>query len=306
MTGVETPSIGITALELLSANMPEKGTRNATFQAEVRDDGKVTKQAHGYLLFAFCCLLLTSAALGAGPDVQEIVRRSVQQNQNDWKMKPLYSYTEQDALSEHGKTTRREFRVHMIDGSPYSELIAQNGKPLPESLAISEQTKLQAETTRRHAESPAARRRRIAAYERGRHQQNALLQEMVKAFNFKLAGSEEINGHRCYILDAEPNAAYRPSSNETKVLKGMRGRMWIDANEYHWVKVQAHVFQPVSLAFFMAHVQPGTEFLLEKAPVAQGVWMPSHFVTTVRATALMLWSKNYTSDERYSDYMQGR
>lgn len=259
------------------------------------------------LLFVLWCLLFTSAAAGlaAGPDAQEIVRRSVQQNQNDWKMAPQYSFTQQDTLNEHGKMTQRKFRVHMMEGSPYKELIAQAGKPLPESLMIAEQAKLQDETASRQHESPPARRGRIAAYERGRHQENELMQEMVKAFNFTLLGREQMNGRDCYVLDAEPNAAYRPSSNETRVLKGMRGRMWIDANEYQWVKVQARVLRPVSVAFFMAHVQPGTEFLLEKSPVAPGVWLPSHFLTTVRATAFMVWNKNYTSDERYSDYTQG-
>jgi hypothetical protein len=53
---------------------------------------------------------------------------------------------------------------------------------------------------------------------------------------------------------------------------------------------------------FIAHVQPGTEFILEQAPVENGVWLPTRFVTEVRATALMFWSKKYSRSETYSNY----
>ena len=129
-----------------------------------------------------------------------------------------------------------------------------------------------------------------------------MMRDMWDAFDFTFIGEELVNGHNCYVLDAMPRSGYQPRSNETKILTGMRGKMWIDVHEYQWVKVQARVFRPVAIGLFIAHVQPGTEFILEQAPVDTQVWLPVRFVTEIRATALMFWSKKYSRSETYSNY----
>src|SRR5205807_7666656 len=129
-----------------------------------------------------------------------------------------------------------------------------------------------------------------------RRQDHALMMEMVKAFDFKLLGEEAVNGRRCFVLAASPRPGYQPRSRDSKVVKGMRGKMWIDAEQYQWVKVRADVFQPVAFGLFIAHVQPGTEFTLEEKPVQQNIWLPSHFSTTVKANVLF-FSRNSADDE---------
>ena len=81
----------------------------------------------------------------------------------------------------------------------------------------------------------------------------------------------------------------------------MRGKMWIDAEQYQWVRVHAEVFRPVAFGLFIAHVEPGTEFTLEEKPVQSGLWLPSHFSMQVRANVLFL-SRNSNDDETYSNY----
>jgi hypothetical protein len=247
-------------------------------------------------------LICVAYAFGAPPDVEEIVNRSIEKNESNWKVAPQYTFTERDSVTENGKLTRRTFKVLMIDGSPYNRLIAEDGELLPAVEAAAEEKKLEVEISRRSHANPSARRQRIAAYERDRQQEHALMRDMWRAFHFRLLGEELVNGRNCYVLEATPNPGYRPSSNETKVLTGMRGKMWIDVREYQWVKVQAQVFRPVAFGLFLAHVQPGTEFILEQAPVDAEVWLPLRLVTEVRATALIFWSKRYSRTESYFDY----
>lgn len=52
------------------------------------------------------------------------------------------------------------------------------------------------------------------------------------------------------------------------MLRGMEGELWIDEATFQWVKVQARVIRPVSIEGFLARVEPGTRFELEKMPVA--------------------------------------
>ncbi len=252
----------------------------------------------GWLLGLVAAPFLVAASL---PDADEIVRKSVANTQADWRAAPQYDFMERDVVSKTGRRTKT-YRVIMIDGSPYNELVAQNGKPLPPAQSSEEQRKLREEIARRQHETSEQRQKRVAEYEKERHQDNALLSEMAKALNFRLAGEDTVNGRRCYILTGMPKPGYEPASRETKVLKGMRGKMWIDEQQFQWVKVEADVFRPVEFGLFIARVEPGTRFELEQRPVQGNLWLPSHFSMRVTARVLEMWSKHSAADETYWKY----
>lgn len=243
------------------------------------------------------------AATLPSPNVQQLVQRSEQAIAEDWKQAPNYSFVERDVESKRGgQPVVKTYQVVIIDGSPYNRLIAINDTPLGSAEQAQEVRKLQAEVHRREQESPRDRQKRIDKYLRERHQDNALFKEMVNAFQFELAGQESVNGHSCWVLDATPKPGYVPTSRETKVLSGMRGRLWIDQASGQWVKVEAEVFQPVSLYGFIAKVHAGTRFMLEQEPVGPHLWLPKHFVTHVSASALGFINENSVDDETYSNY----
>jgi len=253
---------------------------------------------------AVSAAFLVSAALGADAAsgrVEEIVARSVQNTNADWAAAPRWDFTEHDVITKDGKKIVKASEVTMIDGSPYNKPIAWNGHPLSAAQAANEERKLQQETARRRDESPAARQKRIAEYQKQRRQDRELMQQMARGFRFKLLGEEMVDGRRCFALEATPRPGYEPPTRDTKVLTGMRGKMWIDAEQYQWVKVHAEVFRPVRFGLFIARVQAGTEFTLEQKAVAGNVWLPSHFETRVRAKVLV-FSRRSIDDETYSDY----
>jgi len=231
----------------------------------------------------------------------QIVQQSVANTTRDWNAAPRFNFTERDVITKHGERTVKTYQVLMIEGSPYNKLIAINEQPLSASEAGAEQRKLQQEIARRQAESAARRQKRVGQYERERRQDHALMAEMAKAFDYQLIGEETVNGRRCFALVATPKPSYQPVSRETKVLKGMRGHLWVDTQDYQWVKVEAEVFRPVAFGLFIAHVNPGTKFVLEQKPVEGNLWLPSHFSMRVNAKVLFS-SRNSNDDETYWDY----
>lgn len=241
------------------------------------------------------------AAAPAPDRVERIVAESVHNTNADWSAAPRYDFTEQDVITKRGKRAVRTYQVIMIEGSPYNKPTAIGGRPLSPAQQAAEERKLNQEIARRGAETAAQRNKRVAEYNRERRQDHLLMQEMVRAFDFKLAGEEAVNGRRCYVLNATPRPDYLPTSRETKVLKGMRGKMWIDEQQKQWVKVHAEVFRPVAFGLFIAHVQPGTDFELEQKPVEGNLWLPSHFMMHVRAQVLV-WSRRFADDETYTNY----
>jgi len=253
-------------------------------------------------------LLVTVAVTGmfsaaANPDPQGIIRRSVAATKSDWEQAPKYSYLERDVESKrHSPPIAKTYRVLMVDGSPYNLVTAMNDQPLSPDEKVAEQRKLEKEIGRRRNESERERQKRIARYRKESERDHDMLQEMIDAFEFHLSGEARVDGHDCWVLDAEPKAGYEPGGHEGRVLKGMKGRLWIDKASDQWVKVHAEVVKPVSFYGFLAKVGPGTEFDLEQAPVAGDIWMPKMFNMSVHASALGFFSENSTENDTYRDY----
>ena len=254
---------------------------------------------------ALLIFVIATAAFGAQqPDAQQIVSRSVQAIEDDWSQAPNYSFHERDVTSKRGGAEKtKAYEVLMIDGSPYNRLLAVNGQPLSSAEQADQESLLRAEIERRQHESSRERGRRIAKYQKEREQDHEMLKNMVAAFDFRLIGEETMDGHDCWVLEATPKRSYRPTSRETKVLTGMRGKLWVDKSQYQWVKVEAEVTHPVGILGLVARVGPGTRFLLEQAPVSGNLWLPSHFSMQVNASAFGFINENSTDDERYDRYV---
>ncbi len=251
--------------------------------------------------FSVLCLAAAAFAARAPVDVQSIVQRSVAANDADFRAQPQYSYDVREAGPDGVKT----YEVRMILGSDYRKLIAENGEPLSPEEQKKEERKLADEIAKRRAESPADRRDRIAKYERDRRRDHAMMQELTKAFNFRLLGTQKLGAFQCYVLRATPRPGYQPPNRDTEVLPGMEGRMWIDTKTFQWVKVEARVVHPVSIEGFLAEVEPGTRFELEKMPVGDGIWLPKHFAMRSDARILHLFSKKDHEDDTFFDYRKG-
>jgi hypothetical protein len=195
----------------------------------------------------------------------------------------------------------KTYKVFMIDGSPYNLVTSINDQPLSASEQAEEQRKLQREIERRRQESRRERERRIVRFNRENAHDHELLTAMVDAFQFRFADEAEVDGYRCWVLDAQPKPGYQPASREERVLKGMQGRLWIDQRTYQWVKVHAEVVRPVTFYGFFAKVGPGTEFDLEQGRVTDNLWLAKRFSMRVKASALG-FNEDSTENDTYRDY----
>lgn len=249
----------------------------------------------------FLQLLAPLLAIATPPDVKAIIAKSVQANHIDFNAAPHYNNKEEDSFGYGSKT----YQVTMIEGSPYRRLLAINGKPLPPDQEKRELEK-EAEVRReRHAETPAARRARIAKFERSRLRDSAMMSQLTKAFNFAFEGEETIRNHRVFVLKATPRAGYQPPNRDCEVLPGMEGKLWIDQESFHWVQVMAEVLRPVSISGFLATVEPGTRFELQKEPVGDGkAWLASDFEMKSSAKVLYVFNRNSQEKTRFWDYQK--
>ncbi len=219
-------------------------------------------------------------------------------NQADWNASPEYSHKERDRDATGTKT----YEVTMIEGSPYQSLVAVNGNALSAQDQAKEKQKLQEITSRRRSESKRQRDARVAKYQKNRKRDHLLMEQLTAAFDFTLVNEAKLGPYDVYVLRASPREGYRPPNMESQVLPGMKGQLWIDKQTFQWVKVTARVIQPVSIEGFLAEVEPGTYFELEKMPVSEGIWLPKRFVMKSHSKILFMIGHNAQDDETYFDY----
>jgi hypothetical protein len=250
--------------------------------------------------FALCAMFTSSAPPAiAQCDAATIIQRSVQANSEDWKAAPQYDYFERDRQPNGGTRTYENL---MILGSPYQRLMAVDGKALPPEQQAQEEQKWKETILGRKRESPHDREARIAKYERERKRDQVLLEQMTKALDFQAVGEKKVGPNEVCVFKATPRPGYEPSSREAKVLTGMEGTLWIDANTSQWVRVEAHVIHPVSIEGFLAQVEPGTRFELENMSVEDGIWLAKHFEMKSQARVLFFFTRKTQEDETYYGY----
>lgn len=234
----------------------------------------------------------------AQSDVATIIQKSIEANQRDWAANPQFDYYERDRIGQGSKT----FQVTMLYGSPYQRLVEVNGEKLRPAEEFAQQRKFRQAVAQRRAESARQRRARIAKYEADRRRDQLMLTQLTQGFNFSLQGVQNLDERKVYVLKATPRSGYRPPNRDCQVLPGMEGTLWIDQRTFQWVKVEAHVIRPVEIEGFMAKVEPGTQFALEKMPVEGDIWLPKRYTMTAAARVLFLLPHHSQEDDSYFNY----
>jgi outer membrane lipoprotein-sorting protein len=256
---------------------------------------------HRHLIIVFLCSAGFQSVFHAA-DIEEIVRRGNATLQSDWAADPDYAYVERDEVLKNEKTTSKTSRVVYIAGSDYYLPLAIDDQPLTPDLGKAELQKLKNEVRRRNAESPAARRQRIAIYRKERGENEALVLDFPNAFNFELLREETMDGHLAYVLSGTPKKRTGVTSNAAKVLSGMRGTVWVDKDNFHAVRVECDVVTPVPVYGILAKVLPGTHVGFAMAPVTDSVWLIGEFSMTLKVSKFFLFKSTQETRSTYTEY----
>lgn len=255
------------------------------------------RQSFVYILFMAAALLPYCYAANK-PNVAEIIRQSTEANDRDWSAITKFDNYERDRNKDGDKT----YAVTMLYGTPYSRLIAINGHTLNSSQQKEQQEKYEKAVAQRKNESPEERSKRIAKYDADLKRDHTMLEQMTKAFDFRLVGTRHLSGYVVYELKATPRAGYKPPDRDSEVLPGMEGTLWIDQKTFQWVKVEAHVIRPVSIEGFLAEVEPGTNFEVEKRPVSGDIWQTSHYSMKANAKVMLVFHHRGEENDSYYNY----
>jgi hypothetical protein len=264
----------------------------------------------------FLVMLAASAALfaqsgGSSPDkpqnhasvldARQIVDLSVAASEHSWLARGHYTYTERDEdrrLDAHGQIKSNNVdvsRMILVNGERFEQLMERNGQ-LP---SAEERRKQDEDVEKLKHETPEERAARFHKDQENR----SFLEEVLQAFDFQLIGEDIVDGEPAYVLQATPHPGYHANGKYGKMFSKVEGKLWVDKQNFGWIKVDGQVTQSFSMGLFVARVQRGSHIILEQTCVGDGVWVPKRL--EVRASARILFLKSLDIDRilTYSDYL---
>ncbi len=260
-------------------------------------------------LFVFLApVLLTAQFTSPEASAEAIVRQSLERDWMNFDRARDYTFietTETRRLDGKGrikKTESESFDVLILGGRPYKKLIEKNGRPLSPQEAVKAEADFEKELRKRRGESEKQRAALAAKQEKERRESRKFLNEIPEAFTFQLAGVEQFDGRPVWVIDAEPRPEFRPKVKRADLLKKFRGRLWIDQQQYQWVRVEMETIETVSFGLFLARLGPGAQLSFEQARVNDEVWLPRRASTRLTARLGLVARLNAETDVEWKQY----
>jgi hypothetical protein len=250
-----------------------------------------------------------SPAMTGQPDPQAIVRRSIEVDEESGsEIVRNFIFVERSDkkdLDGNGHVKSRVLKTHevvMHDGTPIRRLIAQDDKPLSAEEQRSQEEGFRKAIEARKRESSAERQKRIRESEERRTRYRKAIREIPDAFNFRLAGEERIGGRPAWVLGAEPRPGYRPKDRYSKLFTQLKGRLWIDQEDYHWARVEAELLDSVWFGWILVRIARGTKVKMDQMRLNDGLWVTKHLWYTASARVGLLMTYHVEEEFDYRDY----
>jgi hypothetical protein len=233
----------------------------------------------------------------------------------DDDLQHAYTYTERRRdvrISGFGKVTvgpMRTFEVYPSNkpGRTYKRLIAVEGKPLPaDELARRDEEHRRnviAEMERDKAETPAARRARLAKEAEERRERDQIVNDAFAIFEANVVGREVIDGQDVLVLWIAPRRNVAPKTREGGYMKKFNGKIWVTEADGDIVKLDLTAFDDISVGLgFVGRVHQGARLEFARRRVNNETWLPASSHITAKGRTLLF--RPFTFDVRtdYQDY----
>lgn len=241
-------------------------------------------------------------------DPKEIVRRGLDADQRDFQLARNYTHERREdlkVLDKHGALKKHEintFDVTILYDEAYSRLIRKDDKPLTDKEEKKEAEKLDKFVAEHQSESAREREKRLEKLEKERQEERAFVRDIINAYDFRIAGEEQVRGHDAYVVEANPRKDFHPTQPHADVLAKLRGKIWIDKQDYGWVKVEAETLETISWGLFFLRIHKGTRMTFEQTRVNDEIWLPLRISVNARARLAIFVNDSFDWELSYSNY----
>jgi hypothetical protein len=244
--------------------------------------------------------------------MQQLFRVAADKDLENDKRQRDYTYIEREVqhnLDGKGQTKSTEIKTYEvleIYGEQVQRLIEKDDKPLNSKEAAKEEEKIQKIIDKRKNESEEDRKKREEKEQKAHEEDRKFEREAADAFNFKLGGTELVDGRESWIIEAEPRPGFEPHTRGAKILTKFHGRVWIDKNDLQLAKMDIEAIDTVSFGWVLARVHKGTRVIFEQTRVNDEVWLPRHVAFKVDARVALFKGFKLDGEQTFRDYKKFR
>ena len=236
----------------------------------------------------------------------------MQHDVSNWEQEKNYMFVqriEEREMNPDGSVKTKKSQTEEIIflyGQPYAHLIKRNDQQLSDGEAKKVEKKLNDTMEKRSHETTGERQKRLEEFEKKHQEEHSFLLEVPQAYNFKIEGEETLNGRAAYVISGQPRADFRPNLNPARVLPKLRPKLWIDKQDYEWLKLEADVIDTITWGGFLLRLHPGSHIELEQTLVNNEVWLPLHAQISFDARVALVKSIRMDIDAKFSEYKKFR
>ena len=133
-----------------------------------------------------------------------------------------------------------------------------------------------------------------------------LLLDFPGILTFRVIGEEVKDGRPAYLLAATPRPRVVPTTRAAKVLTGVEGKVWVDKETLHPIRIECTVVRPVPVCGMLASVLPGTEIEIVMTQVEPSIWLIDLVSMKLKVSEIHLFKSVSTTRTTYSHYRLNR
>jgi len=249
------------------------------------------------------------------PATHEFIRKLRAAIRFDDDLQQAYTYLEKRRdvkITGFGKVSVgpvRTFEVYPSNqpGRTYKRLVAVDGKPLPpEELARRDEEhrrNLLGEIERDKAETPAARKARLAKEEQERRERDAIVNDAFAIFEATAIGRDIVDGQETVVLWIKPRRNVSPKTREGGYMTKFAGKLWVVESDGQIVKLDLTAFDDISVGYgLVGRVHQGARLEFARRRVNNEAWLPGSSHITAKGRTLLFRPFDFDVRTEYLDY----
>jgi hypothetical protein len=268
------------------------------------------------------CLLAAAFAVAPSlaeekplPDVKTVLKELRKTVHTDRALLSQYTYLEKNTekrLDKKGHVTQTETKTiemypSIEEDLSYSRVVAKDGKPIDKAELAQkddEQRKKVLEwSLKLEHESAADKEKRLAKVAEEYRKENAAIDEAFALYSVSVTGRETVDGHQAIVLAFQPKPDFKTTTDAGKILKKVRGRIWVDERAYEMIRIDAELTDTVSFGLgVLARLSPGAHATFQRRLVNNEIWLPAESRFTGNARIMLFKGLRLDATSEYSDY----
>jgi hypothetical protein len=244
--------------------------------------------------------------------MRQLIRVVTENYRTNYKKERDYTYVDRvvekklDGQGAVKSSDSKTYEIMELYGEQIQKLIAKDDKPLSEKDSAKENERIEKLTNKRKNESDEERAKRQDEEEKQRQKNREFVREVGDAYDFRLVGSELLDGRDTWVIAAEPRAGFQANLKEAQMLAKFHGRLWIDKADMQLAKMDAEALDTVSFGWVLARIHKGTRLVFQQTRINDEVWLPQHVSFRFDARVALFKNYNEEDEEIFRDYKKFR